>query len=46
MIKNDAVGTIEKFMSKTPDQLNSVDTQIGKMLMKTYQKYGDVANEV
>lgn len=46
MIENDAVGTIEKFMSKTPEQLNSVDSQIGKLLMKTYQKYGDIANEV
>ena len=46
MIENDAVGTIEQFMSKTSEQLTSVDTQIGKLLMKTYQKHGDVANEV
>lgn len=46
MIENDAVGTVEQFMSKSPEQLNSVDSQIGKLLMKTYQKYGDITNEL
>ena len=46
MIENDAVETVEQFMSKSPEQLNSVDSQIGKLLMKTYQKYGDITNEL
>lgn len=46
MIKKDAVTTIETFMSKTSDQLNTVDVQIGKMLMHLYKQYNDVASEI